>query len=42
MEVIVSSRSKRPGLDQKLGFTYVSQDELLQAADIVSLHVPST
>ena len=42
MEVIVSSRSRRPGLDQKLGFTYVSQDELLATSDIVSLHTPST
>ena len=24
MEVLVASRSKRPGLEQKLGFTYVS------------------
>lgn len=42
MEVIVCTRTQKPGLDEELGFTYVSQDELLARADIVSLHTPST
>ena len=42
MEVIVSTRTQQAGLDEQLGFTYVSQDELLARADIVSLHTPAT
>lgn len=42
MEVLVSTRTVKPGLDERLGFTYVSQDELLARADIVSVHTPST
>ena len=42
MNVIVHTRTKHDGLDEKLGFTYVTLDELLQQSDIVSLHTPST
>jgi len=42
MEVIVSTRTQQAGLEEELGFTYVSQDELLARADIVSIHTPST
>lgn len=42
MEVLVSTRTVKAGLDEELGFTYVSQDELLARADIVSIHTPST
>ena len=43
MEVLVHTRTIKPGLDEELGFTYcTSQDELLARSDIVSLHVPNT
>ena len=42
MNVIVSTRTVHAGLDEQLGFTYVSQDELLAQADIVSSHTPAT
>lgn len=42
MEVLVSTRTVHAGLDEQLGFTYVSQDELLARSDIVSIHTPST
>lgn len=42
MNVLVSTRTVNAGLDEAMGFTYVSQDELLTRSDIVSLHTPST
>jgi len=42
MDVLVSTRTVHPGLDEQLGFSYVSQDELLARSDIVSVHTPST
>jgi len=42
MEVIVSTRTHKAGLDKQLGFTYASTDDLLAKSDIVSLHTPST
>ena len=42
MDVVVSTRTRQPGLDEELGFTYLEQDELLATADIVTIHTPST
>ena len=42
MEVLVNTRTMKEGLDKQIGFTYVSQDELLANSDIVSIHTPST
>lgn len=42
MNVIVYSRSKDDFLSDLLGFEYVEFDDLLAAADIISLHVPLT
>lgn len=42
MDVLVSTRTQHAGLDEHLGFSYVSQDELLARSDIVSIHTPST
>lgn len=42
MNVLVHTRTVKAGLDKQMGFTYVSLDELLAQADIVSLHTPST
>ena len=42
MNVVVHTRTKHAGLDDEMGFTYVSLDELLAKSDIVSLHTPST
>ena len=42
MKVLVNTRTVKEGLDKQIGFTYVSQDELLANSDIVSLHTPST
>lgn len=42
MDVLVSTRTVHPGMDEQLGFSYVSQDELLARSDIVSVHTPST
>lgn len=42
MNVLVCTRTQHAGLEDEMGFTYVSQDELLARSDIVSLHTPST
>ena len=42
MEVLVCTRTQHANLEEDLGFTYVSQDELLARSDIVSIHTPST
>lgn len=43
MNVIVHTRTKKAGLDKKLGFVYAdSLEELLQRSDFVSLHCPAT
>ena len=42
MNVLVHTRTKKDGLDEALGFEYVSLDDLLARSDIVSLHTPST
>lgn len=42
MEVLVHTRTQVPGLEKKLGFRYVSIDELLTQSDIVSIHTPNT
>lgn len=41
LNVVVFNRSKKAGLDKKLGFEYVdSLGEFLSRSDIVSLHCP--
>lgn len=40
METIAFDAFPKEGLDEQLGFKYVTLDELLQRADVVSLHVP--
>ena len=43
LNILVFSRSKRAGLDKKLGFVYAdSLQDLLQRSDIVSIHTPAT
>ncbi|KAL1674804.1 D-isomer specific 2-hydroxyacid dehydrogenase, partial [Schizophyllum commune] len=43
MDVIYSSRTRLPEAEEKsLGLTFVSEDELLTRADILSLHCPLT
>jgi len=42
MNVLVNDVFKREGLEDKIGFKYVDQDELLASCDIISLHTPST
>lgn len=42
MEILVHTRTQTAGLEKKLGFRYVSLDELLEQSDIVSLHTPAT
>lgn len=42
MNVLVSTRTQVAGLDEQLGFRYVTQDELLANADIVTVHTPAT
>lgn len=41
MEVIAHDASPRAELEGELGFTYVSFSELLERADVITLHVPS-
>ena len=42
MNVIVCASTQHAGLEEEMGFTYASQDELLDRADIVSLHTSLT
>lgn len=42
MKVIATDVKPEPALATELGFLYVTLDELLKTADIVSLHVPAT
>lgn len=43
MNVLVHSRSKKEGLEKKLGFQYAaSLEDLLKNSDIVSIHTPAT
>ncbi len=42
MKVLAFDIQSQPDLEQKLGFEYVSMDELLINADIITLHVPAT
>ena len=42
MNVIVHTRTHYDGCEAKHNMTYVSLDELLEKADIVSLHTPNT
>jgi len=42
MQILVHTRTQKPGLDKKFGFQYVSLNDLLTNSDIVSLHVPGT
>jgi D-3-phosphoglycerate dehydrogenase len=43
MSCIVHTRTRKAGLDKKLGFVYAeSLDDLLQHSDIVSIHTPAT
>jgi len=41
LKVIVHTKKRIDGLEDKLGFKYVSLDQLLARADIVSLHIPA-
>lgn len=40
MEVVASDPEKKPEKAREMGFEYVSQEELLEKADIVTLHCP--
>ncbi len=40
MEILANDKSEDPALAERLGFTYVSFDDLLTKSDIVSLHAP--
>lgn len=40
MKTIAYDACERPELQQQYGFSYVSLDELLSQADVISLHVP--
>ena len=42
MNVIVCTPTQHALLEEEMGFTYMSQDELLAHSDIVSIHTPST
>ncbi|MFH1592947.1 MAG: NAD(P)-dependent oxidoreductase [Candidatus Woesearchaeota archaeon] len=42
MKRLVSTRTHKPSLAKKLGFRYVSLNELLKKSDIISLHCPLT
>jgi len=42
MNVLVYTRTRHPGLDEELGFTYCDMDQLLAQSDIVSIHTPKT
>jgi D-lactate dehydrogenase len=42
MKVITTSRTPDEALAQKMGFTYVSADELLAQSDVITLHLPLT
>lgn len=42
MKVIYTSRNRRPDLERELGFEHRELDDLLRAADFVSLHTPLT
>jgi len=42
MKVIYYSRTRKPDIEKELNAKYVSLEELLKTADIVSLHVPLT
>ena len=42
MEVLAYSRTRREGLEEKFGMTYVELDELFARADFISLHTPAT
>ncbi len=42
MEVIACDVKPDAEAAEQIGFTYVDMDELLQRADVISLHVPST
>ncbi|MEK6899028.1 MAG: NAD(P)-dependent oxidoreductase [Nanoarchaeota archaeon] len=42
MHVLVFTRTKDRTLENKLGFRYVSLNEILEKSDILSLHVPLT
>ena len=41
-EVVYSGRSAKPDVERELGIRRLELDELLEAADIVSVHAPST
>ncbi|MCP4221436.1 MAG: D-glycerate dehydrogenase [bacterium] len=42
MKVIYNSRTRKPELEEKHGFQYVSFDQLVEQADIISPHIPSS
>lgn len=42
MNIVYYSRTRRPDLEQKYGFTYMPFLDLVSASDIVSLHIPSS
>lgn len=42
MRVLAYDVYPQPGLDQRLGFEYVSRETLLAESDIISLHLPLT
>ena len=42
MNVLVHTRTENEGLEEELGFTYASLDEVLAKSDVVSIHTPST
>lgn len=42
MTVLYHNRNRRPDVEQEVGVTYVSQDELLKQSDFVALNCPLT
>lgn len=42
MRLLYNSRSRRPDLEQSLGITYATFDDLLRQADFVTIHTPLT
>lgn len=43
LNILVHTRTQKPGLEKKLGFQYASSlEDLLARSDIVSIHTPAT
>ncbi|MFH0810910.1 MAG: D-glycerate dehydrogenase [Pseudomonadota bacterium] len=42
LKIVYSSRSRRPDLEKELGLRFAAFENMLQEADVVSIHVPLT